>query len=456
MNNLTKKNIIKFSKKFNKKRTNKVFKNVNTKNHFNNLVIKSDYLQKNNKYFSNMIDINTSITDQKNSGRCWIFAFLNIIRLEMIKKYNLPDFRFSENYLAFYDKLEKANFFLSYIINNYKKKLDDIKLINILKIPICDGGTWNIFVNLVNKYGLIPNNVMQEQYHSGNTIELNKFLNTFLRKTAITIRNYDINYLRENKDKILENFLYECYKILVIFYGEPPKKFDWNYITINNKNKNLNYKENKKNNIVRDLDAITFYKKYVPYNVNNKICLINYPCPDKKFYNLYNTEQNTNVLNMRLQNYINVPIDIMLKSVIKSIDNNEGVWTGLYWNKYNIKERNILDKNAFNYKDVFGYDNDIEKCNGLKYRDSFVSHAVVIRGYNKDNNGKIDKFLVENSHGKNNHEKNNNYIMNIDWFNDLVYEVVVDKKYVSKKILNVLKKKPILLPYNDPFGNLAL
>ena len=149
MNNLTRKNISKFSKKFNKKRTNKVFKNVNTKNHFNNLVIKSDYLQKNNKYFSNTIDINTSITDQKKSGRCWIFAFLNIIRLEMIKKYNLPDFRFSENYLAFYDKLEKANFFLSYIINNYNKKLDDIILINILKIPITDGGTWNLFVNLV-------------------------------------------------------------------------------------------------------------------------------------------------------------------------------------------------------------------------------------------------------------------------------------------------------------------
>ena len=451
MNNLTRKNINKFSKKFNKKRTNKVLKNVNTKNHFSNLVIKSDYLQKNNKYFSNTIDINTSITDQKKSGRCWIFAFLNIIRLEMIKKYNLTDFRFSENYLAFYDKLEKANFFLSYIINNYNKKLDDIKLIHILKTPISDGGTWNMFVNLVNKYGLLPYNVMQDQYHSGNTIELNKFLNTFLRKTAITIRNYDINYLRENKDKILENFLYECYKILVIFYGEPPKKFDWNYITINNKNKNLNYRENKKNNIVRDLDAITFYKKYVPYNVNNKICLINYPCPDKKFYNLYNTEQNTNVLNMKLQNYINVPIDIMLKSVIKSIDNNEGVWTGLYWNKYNIKDKSILDRNAFNYKDIFGYDNIIEKCNGLKYRDSFISHAVVIRGYNKDNNDKIDKFLVENSHSK-----NNNYIMSIDWFNDLVYEVVVDKKYVSKKILNVLKKKPILLPYNDPFGNLAL
>ena len=454
MNNLTKKIINKYSKKFNKKRTNKVFKNVNTKNNFNNLVIKSDYIQKNNKYFSNIIDVKTNVTDQKHSGRCWIFAFLNVMRIDMIKKYNLKSFRFSENYLAFYDKLEKANYYLNYIINNIDKNINDNKLMYILNNPINDGGTWNIFVNLVNKYGLIPHNIMNDHYHSQNTKELNKFINSFLRKSAITIRNYNHNYVSKNKNKILKDILYECYKILVIFYGEPPSKFDWNYYTIDNKQDKI-YKQNKKYNIITNLNPINFYKNYVPFNVDDKICLIHYPCKSKKYYNLYNVELQTNVLGMKNQNYINIPIDTITECVKKSIDDNNAVWCGVDWQKYNIKEKRILDKNAYNYDDVFGYNNIIDKCNGLNYKDSFPSHAIVIRGYNKNRKGYIDKFLIENSHGKNIHEIEADYIMDRDWFNNYLYQVVIDKKYANKKILNVLNKKPITLPYTDPFGNLA-
>ena len=145
MNKITHKNLKEFSKKFNKKRTNKVFKNVNTKGSFKNLIIKADHLQNKKYNFSNEINIKTDITDQKNSGRCWMFAFLNIIRLEMIKKYNLENFEFSENYLLFYDKLEKANFFFNYIIGSLSKNINDNELIFMLSNVTSDGNKWNMF-----------------------------------------------------------------------------------------------------------------------------------------------------------------------------------------------------------------------------------------------------------------------------------------------------------------------
>ena len=189
VNNITHKNIINYSKKFNRKKSNKIFKNVNTKGKFENLVLKSDYIQNKKQHFKNFISINTKITDQKSSGRCWIFAFLNVIRLPMIEKYNLENFEFSQSYLFFYDKLEKANTFFNYINSLKKLKLDDIKLYYILNKKTNDGGTWSMFVNLVEKYGLIPKNNMDDHFHSKKSVELNTFYNNYLLTCAKKIRD---------------------------------------------------------------------------------------------------------------------------------------------------------------------------------------------------------------------------------------------------------------------------
>ena len=224
---ITYKKLKQFSKKFNKTRTNKVLKNVNSNNNFKSLITKADYNQNKRTSFKNIINIKTKITDQKNSGRCWIFAFLNVVRIPMIKKYDLsPDFEFSQNYLFFYDKLEKANYFLNYIyftknqnIHNMKNyKINDLKVINMLDNLTNDGGSWIMFCQLIKKYGIIPKSNMDDDYHSTNSKELNIFFNNFLRKAAKTVRESKLT-----KDKIISSLLEDCYKILVIFLGEPPK-----------------------------------------------------------------------------------------------------------------------------------------------------------------------------------------------------------------------------------------
>ena len=238
--------------------------------------------------------------------------------------------------------------------------------------------------------------------------------------------------------------LSKCYKILVLFLGEPPKKITWEY-----------YKKGKEKNIYKTIEDITplqFYKKFVPYNASDKICLINFPCKSTPFYKLYNVELAFNVNEGKLQNFINVPTDIMIDAIKKSIDSNEPIWIGMDTNKFVSKKHGIFDTNAFNYKDIFGFNNIMDKCDSLNYRQTQPNHAVVIKGYNLDK-GKTNGFLIENSWGEDNGFKGN-YYMNIDWFKNYTFEIVVDKKFVSKKVKSVLNKKPILLPYFSPFGSL--
>ena len=441
-NNITRKKINNFSKKFNRKKTNKVFKNVNTKVPFKKLIIKSDYVQNKKRVFKNIIDVETKITNQKQSGRCWLFAFMNVIRIPMIKKYKLPqDFEFSQNYLFFYDKLEKANYFLNYIYNNKNKSLEDDKVIYSLARLTNDGGQWHMFVNLIEKYGIIPKTNMDDHFHSKNSYSLKEFYNNFLRKAAERIRAS-----KENKDKLFSELLYECYKILVIFLGEPPKSITWDY-----KKKG---KKNKIHKVVEDITPLDFYKKHVPYKARDKICLINYPCKKQPFYKLYNVELGFTISGDSKENFINVPTNIIEKAVKKSIDNKEAVWCGVDWGKFTSDEEGFMDQNGFNYKDIFGYNNVMDKCDSLNYRQSKPTHAIVIRGYNFEK-GKTNGYLIENSWGEKKGFKGN-YYMSQDWTNKYAYCFVVDKTCVSKKELSVLKQKPITLAYNSPFGELLV
>ena len=441
-NNITRKKINNFSKKFNRKKTNKVFKNVNTKVPFKKLIIKSDYVQNKKRVFKNIIDIETKITNQKQSGRCWLFAFMNVIRIPMIKKYKLPhDFEFSQNFLFFYDKLEKANYFLSYIYNNKNKSLEDDKVIYSLARLTNDGGQWHMCVNLIEKYGITTKTNMDDHFHSQKSSSLKEFYNNFLRKAAERIRTS-----KENKDKLFSELLYECYKILVIFLGEPP-----NSITCYYKKKG---KKNKIHKVVEDITPLDFYKNHVPYKARDKICLINYPCKKQPFYKLYNVELGFTISGDSKENFINVPTNIIEKAVKKSIDNKEAVWCGVDWGKFTSDEEGFLDQNGFNYKDIFGYNNIMDKCDSLNYRQSKPTHAIVIRGYNFEK-GNTNGYLIENSWGEKKGFKGN-YYMSQDWSNKYAYCFVVDKNCVSKKELSVLKQKPITLAYNSPFGSLLV
>lgn len=310
-----------------------------------------------------------------------------------------------------------------------------------------DGGHWNVFVNLIEKYGIIPKSNMDEDFHSANSKELERFYDDFLRKCGHKIKTTSKNELAKNKHKILDEMLSECYKILVLFLGEPPTKITWEYYEKNNsndKNKALKAKS------IANISPLDFYKKYVPYNAKDKVCLINYPCKQAPFYKLYNVEMTFNIVGTSEQNFINVPINIMIDAVKKSIDSEEAVWVGIDFDKYISLKDGFLDKDGFDYEDVFGFTNYMKKCDALNYRQSGPTHAVVIKGYNFENS-KTNGFLVENSWGEKNGFQGNYYMAN-SWFEDYTYEVVVDKKCVPQKILNILKQKPIVLPYWSPFS----
>ena len=459
VNNITYKNLKTYSYNFNKQKTNKVLKNVNTKSHFKNLILKSDYQQNKKQVFKKVINVEASITDQENSGRCWLFAFLNIIRFKMIQKYNLlPSFEFSQNYLFFYDKLEKANYYLNFILENYSVNLETldyntetIKSIHMLQNLTDDGGHWNVFVNLIEKYGIIPKSNMDEDFHSSNSNELEIFYDDYLRKCGHKIKTTSKNDLAKNKQKILDEMLSECYKILVLFLGEPPSIITWEYYEKKSRN---NKTQTLKAKLIANISPLEFYKKYVPYNAKDKICLINYPCKQVPFYKLYNVEMTFNIPGGGEQNFINVPSNIMIDAVKKSIDNEEAVWVGIDFDKYISLKDGFLDKDGFDYEDVFGFTNYMKKCDALNYRQSGPTHAVVIKGYNFENS-KTNGFLVENSWGEKSGFKGNYYMAN-SWFEDYTYEVVVDKKCVPQNILDVLNQKPIVLPYWSPFSVVLL
>ena len=463
-----------FSSEFNNNKIYGISKNAITNTSLNKILLNSNYIQqKHNDIFEKKIPIELTITDQENSGRCWIFAYLNVLRLKIVKRYNLPnDFEFSQTYLFFYDQLEKSNLFLKHIIDTRKKDLNSRIIIHLLSQPISDGGQYNMLINLINKYGLIPKTSMRETFQSNNTNKFSKILNNKLREHAKIIREMSDSEFK-NINTYVKNVMSEIYRLCVIFLGEPPHRITWEYYTKKNrksskKGKHISKKRHKKRKktqkggslkqykINKNITPIEFYKKYVKYDLNNVICLINNPI--RPYYKLYNATFFNNMVDGVDTNYVNIPIDIMKTITRKSLDSNEAVWFSCDVSKFSSSSQGILDQKAFNYKDTLGIDIMTNKKEQLNYFISEINHAMVFKGYTKDKDSKdttIKKWLVENSWGSNS-GLHGNLIMSDQWFDDYVFEIVVDKRFCPKNITNILKSKAILLDPWDPFGNLLI
>lgn len=449
---ITKTIITTYSKKFNSKKSNIITRNALTNTNLDDIVLNRDIVQNINPTFYKKIDIESDITNQEMSGRCWIFSFLNVIRLHMIKKYQLnEDFEFSQNYLLFWDKLEKANMFLDNIIKTRDKDINSRLCCLLLQDPIQDGGQWNMVLNLVNKYGLIPKDVMRETYHSGNTDKMNKLLRTKLIHFAHSIRNLNDTEFKNIK-KIVSNMLYQIYTILVIFLGEPPTNFIWKYYKQPGDNCKKCTKKQKK---TYKMTPLHFYKVLVPYKANDKLVLINAPIKSKPFYNIYNIEYFNNMVNGVPTSFINVPIKILIESAKKSIDNKEAVWFGCDVSKYSNNEYGIFDDKIYDFKAILDFDIELSKGNDIEYFQNIMNHAMILKGYDVDNKKNITKWLVENSWGEDIGMKGE-YIMSNNWFKKYVYQIVIDKKYVDKTVLEILGKEPVICPLWDPFGSLAI
>ncbi len=442
--NITLSNIRKFNKSFNSSTSNQLARNALIQNDINKVAVHWENFSKINHIFSNTISKQLPVTNQKSSGRCWGFAGLNLLRLEIVKNYNLSNFEFSQNYFMFWDKLEKANYFLENILKTLDQNYDSRLMMHLLQAPVQDGGQWDMFVNLIEKYGLVPKSVMPETNHSSKSSMMNYFLTHKLRECAFILRKSKkprttIKQLRSKKEEMMS----VIYSLLCMFLGNPPIKFDWSIKDKNNKFTRFN-----------NVDPLDFYRKFTKVKLKNKVCLINAPMSNKKMNELYTIDFLGNVVGGNIIKYANVEINELKKAAIKSIKNNEAVWFGCDVGKMFNRELGIMDMDLYDYEKLFDTKFKMNKASRLEYGDSAMTHAMLFTGVDLKRNIPR-KWRVENSWGDKNGDKGY-YLMSDSWFDEYNYEVVVDKKYLSNKTLEIFNREPHNLEPWDPMGALAV
>ena len=380
--------------------------------------------------------------NQKASGRCWIFAATNVCREIVAKECNLDKFELSQSYLAFFDRLEKANYLLESVIELIDKDYDDRTLTYLLQNGVGDGGQWDMFVSLVNKYGLCPKNVFPETNTSSATRETGQLINFSIRKFASEAKalyeKEGLEAVRKQKDKLLNKF----YVLLTNAYGLIPEKFDFEYT-----DKDGNY------HLEKGFTPLSFKEKYLGSLLDDFVSLINAPTKSKPFGKTYTIQYLGNVVGGKEVTHLNVSMDRMKELILAQMKDNRIVWFGSDVGFYGDREEGVWDDGKFDLDSLTSLNLKMDKGESLDYHASQMNHAMCITGVSfKD--GIPSKWKIENSWGTD-RAKAGYYIMSASWFDQFVYQAVVDKKYLNKDELKALKAKPIVLKPWDPMGSLA-
>lgn len=380
--------------------------------------------------------------NQKASGRCWLFAATNVCREVIAKKLNLANFELSQSYLAFYDRLEKSNYLLEAVIELIDKEYDDRTLAFLLQNGVGDGGQWDMFVSLANKYGLCPKNVYPETNTSSATRETAQLINFTIRKFASDAKALyqakGLEAVRKEKEEVLN----KIYFLLVNAYGLPPEKFDFEYT-----DKDGNY------HLEKGFDALSFKEKYLGDSLNDYVSLINAPTKDKAFGKTYTVQYLGNVVGGKQVTHLNVTMDRMKELILKQLRDDRIVWFGSDVGFYGDREEGVWDDTRFDLNTPFGLDLKMNKGESLDYHASQMNHAMCITGVSFKE-GIPSKWKIENSWGKD-RAKDGYYIMSKSWFDQFVYQAVVDKKYLNEEELKALQGEPVVLKPWDPMGSLA-
>lgn len=395
--------------------------------------------------FTFSLEVKTGdITNQKRSGRCWMFASFNAARTEVIKKLNVKTFEFSEVYPLFWDKLEKSEYFLSNIIATLDEPVHSRLLDHLLANPLQDGGQWDMFAGILKKYGAVPKCVMPETYHSSNTSELVAFLTSKLREYACELRQMakseDQAALESRKQEML-SFIWQ---VLVQALGEPPEKFSFGY-----------YDKDEKYHRLPEMTPQEFFSEYTNWRLEDKISVINAPTEDKPFNRFYTVKYLGSVIEEKPLNYLNVDIQELKKYTLAQLKDGKPVWFGCDVGKRLDRENALIDLNARLYEQVLGEGLTLNKAERLDYGDSLLTHAMVFLGVDLDDSGKPINWKVENSWGEHGPAKGI-YSMSDEWFDEFVYEVMVDREFIDAKILKEAEEQAVieLAPW-DPMGSLA-
>ncbi len=384
------------------------------------------------------------LTNQNASGRCWMFAALNTMRVPVMRKLNLETFELSQNYSFFYDKLEKANYFLESILATLDEPLEGRLLAHLLTAPVQDGGQWDMYASIVMKYGVVPKECMPETFHSGNSGMLCRLLTAKLREYASQLREAheageSAEALRPRKEAMLE----EVYAILAIALGQPPQEVVWE-----GRDKDKNFIR------IQGLTPQEFFAQYVGWDLSDYVSLINAPTPDKPYGRTFTVEYLGNIVGGKPVRYLNLPIEELKAAAIAQMQAGEPVWFGCDVGQFLDGDWGSMDREGFDYASVLGTPLGMDKAHRLMYGDSLMTHAMVFQGVNLDEDGRPNRWKVENSWG----DKRGNegaYIMADDWFNEYLYQVVVNKKYLTEAQRAMLEQEPIALKPWDPMGSLA-
>ncbi|ORX99707.1 peptidase C1B, bleomycin hydrolase [Basidiobolus meristosporus CBS 931.73] len=439
---VTTEQISRFEKDFNAEDKNLVMLNAMASNKIADVILSRKANQQFNHVFSDKLEVEGKATNQKASGRCWLFAGLNVMRLRLMQKYKLDDLELSQPYLFFYDKIEKSNWFLESIIELADKDLDDRTVQYLLKDPIQDGGQWDMFVSLVEKYGVVPKAVFPETFQTSNTVQVRWLLTCKLREYAQELRalhksGKSIDEIRSAK----EDMLSEVYRIMAITCGEPPKQFDWSF-----RNKDNKFQQ------FEGLTPLQFYKEHVEYKATETVSLIN--DPRNEYHKLYTVEYLGNVKGGVPVHYINLPIEEFKELAAKTLRKGKPVWFGCDVGKHFARQIGLLDMGSLDFELAFGVKFHLNKADRLRYRESLMTHAMMFTGVHVDAEEKTVRWRVANSWGEDTGDKGF-LSMSDRWFDEFTYQIVLEKEDIPEKVLEVLKEEPVVLPPWDPMGSLA-
>lgn len=389
------------------------------------------------------IDIETMpVTNQMSSGRCWIFSALNVLREEIGHKYQIKEFELSQNYVAFYDKLEKVNYFLEASLQELDAPCESETLRYLLDNGISDGGQWDMLVSLIKKYGLCPKTAMPETFTSSHTMNLNRLLNLRVRKFVADSKRLHAKKKDDQIPALKEECLAECYGLLCSSFGVPPQSFTFEYVD-----------KKKKYHAHRNVTPKAFYEKYLKDDLDEYVGIIHGPTKDKPYHKMYTVKYLGNVIDGNPVSFMNLPLNEFKKLILDQLKDGRLVWFGCDCGKDGNRESGLWDDAQFDYASTFDMNLDLSKEDMLDTRHSAMNHAMVFTGVNLVNN-KPTRWKIENSWGDKVANKGY-YICSDTWFDKYVYEAVVHKKYLSAAQKKILSQKPKVLAPWDPFGSLA-
>ena len=388
-------------------------------------------------YFSHSVP-SKGITDQQSSGRCWLFTGMNVMRAKMIKKYNLGAFQFSQSYSFFYDQLEKSNLFLQAVIDNAKKPMDDKLVEWLFKNPLSDGGTFCGVQDVMMKYGAVPAEVMPESYNANNTSRMSSIIALKLREYGLALRQ---GAAQGQKPAVLEKrkveMLGTIYRILSTCLGEPPTTFKWTMKDANGRPVST-----------KEYTPKSFYDEYVGEDLkNNYVMLMN--DPSRPYHRTYTIDMDRHSYDGAQWTYLNLPIEEIKPLAIASIKDSTMMYFSCDVGKFYDSKTGVLSTENFDYATLFDTDFPMDKADRIRTFASASSHAMTLMAVDLDAEGKPTKWKVENSWGPNSGVAGH-LIMTDKWFDEYMFRVVIEKRFVPEKLLKLYNHEPTRLPAWDP------